>query len=1253
MSKLFSYTNPQLKLSENFFPAALKHTFVGSDGLAAPITSTRLISFAVYLLSNNLGPFSTPYDGEDFDRRRSAYSSIKALQKLGLFDVIYSTSIRRQISTTAAFESIFFLAVECEDMATLDSLLRAGSDPNGRGCYSNLYRSATPLTPLEYACIVGNLKMADLLLKYGAKTDPGGCCSPRNMIFLAILGISSKLNGAQVAEIDFDESPFKIGLVYSLEMFLWRLLRRGSNRCSVGTWKADCCDWWGHTIFKCASPLTVASQHHLGGVVALLIEHGFKLTCCSLAEPGVHGPLEAALFGMISPKDDSSSGPPKLSPLPLHTISCLLQAGADPNTDLGAYTFRKTRLSGLLEHAAAPPYIKARYPMEFAVMSPHPKQEAIELISYHGGRISIESLRIVYRENLFDSFWGLLLVERDRLCTGDTLDDYCDLMSRLSLRKVDLVNLSILLKNQEKSCAQGLLTHMLQYCNAYVVRDILNYNPFESWIPSNQKTLLAHMPDFRAIHPDALIRIGQPNVRKLLMKLPTTLICSAILERNYVLAAFLIDAGLDLNAVLTENEDQSSECRHFTALSAAIKRNQSDLVDRIIARGAAIFVYTEFRTKEHCHKCRVNALASAVETSDRMMVNKIFSKVTTLQVRQRKRIFEAMSELEVCDACPCESPLTAARGNLELAKLLLDNGASPYDAHAIHLASPSVLELIVSTMVSTGIRYTPSGTVALNAAIRNGDISLVKNILAHKLAQVVETNTGHSPSPILAVLERLEPYQITGPYNTITRSLPSEPGEPWCSTRFLLEKRCGTMEYGTSMRWTVLHRSKSFEEQFNICNEILNLLIQFGFRPTETMRDSKAWQTCVVRKFLWEPRIISFLLTAGARPIERWVCLYHVCVRWGFKRTIEVLIDHNVKFTFTKYPGDADGSFDSNLKIFAFTGLQQAVLQDDLPMVKLLVSAGADVNAPGSSPELGNSRCNRGGTALQLAIERQNICISEFLIARGSDVNDAQATFNDLTALQNASMQGFLDGVRLLVEAGAYIDTNPCIDLYGTDSYDSPLYLAIKNGHLEVTRYLIENGADPALAPKRWNPLQVAAQEGHFTIIQLLVANNTDVNSVVEGRTALQTAVLHEQVGIARYLVENKADVNLGEGGALNDACQMGFYSVAEYLLTLGANVNASPPSTGVQRTALQHAAANGNLELVELLLCHYGWTTNEDHRRAEKAIELAEAFGHSSIRDLIKKRLENGGTCWGDSFVSDAMFETYGAFTDMDDNQL
>ncbi|MCZ6470247.1 MAG: ankyrin repeat domain-containing protein, partial [Gammaproteobacteria bacterium] len=118
--------------------------------------------------------------------------------------------------------------------------------------------------------------------------------------------------------------------------------------------------------------------------------------------------------------------------------------------------------------------------------------------------------------------------------------------------------------------------------------------------------------------------------------------------------------------------------------------------------------------------------------------------------------------------------------------------------------------------------------------------------------------------------------------------------------------------------------------------------------------------------------------------------------------------------------------------------LHRAVLDQDITLVKRLLSKGADINEVGS-------RSFRYGSALHLAIREGYVDIAKLLLDRGAEVDVLDP--NDFTPLHNAAWNGNLDLVKLLLDAGADINAS-------TYDGDTPLSLAQNNDQAQVAEFI-------------------------------------------------------------------------------------------------------------------------------------------------------------------------------------------------------
>jgi ankyrin repeat protein len=198
--------------------------------------------------------------------------------------------------------------------------------------------------------------------------------------------------------------------------------------------------------------------------------------------------------------------------------------------------------------------------------------------------------------------------------------------------------------------------------------------------------------------------------------------------------------------------------------------------------------------------------------------------------------------------------------------------------------------------------------------------------------------------------------------------------------------------------------------------------------------------------------------------------------------------------------------------------LEMSIGQKNLDVFELLLSRGADINAPPSSP--------RGFTALQFAIRAsigsefltRIITLVQRLLSLGARVNASPARHSGQTALQAASVSGNLDLVLLLLDQDAEINAPAAKEHGGT----ALQYAAIR-GHIKIAQLLLNRGAEvnaPGSEISGLTALESAAALGKLDMVQILINAGADHNLPMENRyaSALQIARENAESGVMSLL---------------------------------------------------------------------------------------------------------------------------------------
>jgi len=180
---------------------------------------------------------------------------------------------------------------------------------------------------------------------------------------------------------------------------------------------------------------------------------------------------------------------------------------------------------------------------------------------------------------------------------------------------------------------------------------------------------------------------------------------------------------------------------------------------------------------------------------------------------------------------------------------------------------------------------------------------------------------------------------------------------------------------------------------------------------------------------------------------------------------------------------------------------------------------------------------------------------------------------------------------------------------------------AAKFDDVSEVQALIKAGVSPNTLDPKGNPmLIVAIRDKSLKVADLLVANKQiDVNLTNKsGENPLMMASIEGELPLVETLViKNKADVNKTGWTPLHYACTTGRLSVAEFLVSKGAKVNALSQS---ETTPLMMAVGSGNDLLIKFLLDNGADLRLRNHE-GYSAIDVAELFSKDDIREGLMSR--------------------------------
>lgn len=231
-----------------------------------------------------------------------------------------------------------------------------------------------------------------------------------------------------------------------------------------------------------------------------------------------------------------------------------------------------------------------------------------------------------------------------------------------------------------------------------------------------------------------------------------------------------------------------------------------------------------------------------------------------------------------------------------------------------------------------------------------------------------------------------------------------------------------------------------------------------------------------------------------------------------------------------------------------------------------------------------NIRNNKGDTVLDIAIKNNNLEMVKKLLSSNIyfNINEEQNSFNHLTPLQFAIVNGYTDIVSCLID-----NVNPKlrkIDGYGDYVYDT-FYLAVENGNKNILEMLL-NKYKNCYNPEEFNIyftplLKLAVVNGNSEIIDFFLKKNI-VNDDIY--VVLFTAIEAGNFSIVKMIL-NMRNIDLNK----KDNCGCSIIELAvKYENSEIFELLLSDRSKKYERCdALRIAAKNKNVSLCKFLLKH------------------------------------------------------------------
>lgn len=269
--------------------------------------------------------------------------------------------------------------------------------------------------------------------------------------------------------------------------------------------------------------------------------------------------------------------------------------------------------------------------------------------------------------------------------------------------------------------------------------------------------------------------------------------------------------------------------------------------------------------------------------------------------------------------------------------------------------------------------------------------------------------------------------------------------------------------------------------------------------------------------------------------------------------------------------------------------LINAIRSEDFAAFENAIKAGASVDAVDLATNL---------TALMLAACRGRENQSRRLIALGADIHRVDPAAGT-TALHKACQAGSLPIVKMLVEAGDFIDQQV------VTTGHTPLLMAIWFKWDDIVEYLLDHGATLNLRTHFSFTLDdqlgfalKVTQKGRdklLRIVELVNTRRAKDKAAVDSQALMAATVTGDLDGVKAALAAG-ADVNerfplinvFNDGHTpLLVAARDGFTEIVKVLIASGADVNAVEPTFGA--VPLHKAAYNGHTDILKILAVQPG----------------------------------------------------------------
>ncbi|XP_071100543.1 ankyrin repeat domain-containing protein 50-like [Haliotis cracherodii] len=298
------------------------------------------------------------------------------------------------------------------------------------------------------------------------------------------------------------------------------------------------------------------------------------------------------------------------------------------------------------------------------------------------------------------------------------------------------------------------------------------------------------------------------------------------------------------------------------------------------------------------------------------------------------------------------------------------------------------------------------------------------------------------------------------------------------------------------------------------------------------------------------------------------------------------------------------GQADINCRKNSRTPVMTAAIKGSGEVVELLVSYGADVSlVDKNSDNILHLACWRG------KMEVVNYVLSQCLVnidARGS---------MKLTAVMKAAKNGHREVMKLLVSEGADVSL---VD----NSGNNILHIVCLQSDLEAVKYVLSQdmvGINDRGEYER-TPVMRAAEKGYKEVVELLVHKGADVTLVdKDGNNILHLACQKNNVELVKYVLSQDMvginDRGVYERTPVMRAARNGYKEVVELLVHKGADVTLVDKDGN---NILHLACQKNNVEMVKYVLSQDMVGINDRGWYERTPVMRAAEKGYKEVVELL-----------------------------------